>query len=204
MSPSYAFSTPVLGAQLGLAVTAVPAFVSNSITSTLTGPRGNSLSGSTGQSVTGFGDLYPRASLKWNENVSNFMVYGTGDIPVGLYSKDNIANIGTGHGAIDLGGGYTYLDRQNGNEVSAVAGLTYNFTNPTTNYQAASIFIWTGPPPVFCQSKFLLELPGMFISKLAAIAGLGIRSVVSDRVSSALGRSSGFGSPWVKCKDTLG
>jgi hypothetical protein len=102
MSPSYAFATPVLGAQLGLAVTAVPAFVSNSITSTLTGPRGNSLSGSTGQSVTGFGDLYPRASLKWNEDVSNFMVYGTGDIPVGLYSKDNIANIGTGHGAIDL------------------------------------------------------------------------------------------------------
>jgi len=140
MSPSYAFSTPVLGAQLGLAVTAVPAFVSNSITSTLTGPRGNSLSGSTGQSVTGFGDLYPRASLKWNENVSNFMVYGTGDIPVGLYSKDNIANIGTGHGAIDLGGGYTYLDRQNGNEVSAVAGLTYNFTNPTTNYQSGVDF----------------------------------------------------------------
>src|SRR5205823_9259457 len=34
----------------------------------------------------------------------------------------------------------------------------------------------------------------MFISKLAAIAGLGIRSVVSDRVSSALGRSLGFGS----------
>src|SRR5438045_134516 len=122
---SYALATPVLGAQLGLAVTTVPAFVSNSITSTLTGPRGNSLSGSTGQSVTGFGDLYPRASLKWNENVSNFMVYGTGDIPVGLYSKDNIANIGTGHGAIDLGGGYTYLARQNGNEVSAFAGLTY-------------------------------------------------------------------------------
>jgi len=140
ISPSYPLATPVLGAQLGLAVTAVPAFVSNSITSTLTGPRGNSLSGSTGQSVTGFGDLYPRASLKWNEDVSNFMVYGTGDIPVGLYSKDNIANIGTGHGAIDLGGGYTYLDRQNGNEVSAVAGLTYNFTNPTTNYQSGVDF----------------------------------------------------------------
>ena len=62
ISPSYALATPVLGAQLGLAVTTVPAFVSNSITSTLTGPRGNSLSGSTGQSVTGFGDLYPRAS----------------------------------------------------------------------------------------------------------------------------------------------
>jgi hypothetical protein len=90
--------------------------------------------------LQGFGDLYPRASLKWNEDVNNFMIYGTGDIPVGLYSKDNIANIGTGHGAIDLGGGYTYLDRRIGNEFTAVVGLTYNFTNPATHYQSGVDF----------------------------------------------------------------
>ena len=140
LSPSYAFETPVLGAQLGLALTIVPAFVSNSITSTLTGPRGRTLSGSDSQSVQGFGDLYPRASLKWNEDVNDFMAYGTGDIPVGLYSKDNIANIGTGHGAIDFGSGYTYLDRLIGNEASAVAGLTYNFTNPATHYRSGVDF----------------------------------------------------------------
>ena len=140
LSPSYAFETLVLGAQLGLAVTTVPAFVSNSVTSTLTGPRGRTLSGSDSQSVQGFGDLYPRASLKWNEGVDNFMVYGTGDIPVGLYNKDNIANIGTGHGAIDSGIGYTYLDRQIGNEFSAVGGFTYNFTNPATNYRSGVDF----------------------------------------------------------------
>src|SRR2546423_2001611 len=134
LSPSYAFETPVLGAQMGVALTTVPAFVSNRITSTLAGPRGRTLSGSDSQSVQGFGDLYPRASLKWNEDVNNLMIYGTGDIPVGLYSKDNIANIGTGHGAIDFGGGYTYLDRQTENEFSAVAGFTHNFTNPATHY----------------------------------------------------------------------
>jgi hypothetical protein len=32
---------------------------------------------------TGFGDLYPQASLKWNFGVTNFMTYITGDIPVG-------------------------------------------------------------------------------------------------------------------------
>src|SRR4051795_3919881 len=101
LSPSYAFETPVLGAQLGLALTTVPAFSSNRVVSTLTGPRGRTLSGSDSQSVQGFGDMYPRGSLKWNEDVNNIMIYGTGDIPVGLYSKDNIVNIGTGHGAID-------------------------------------------------------------------------------------------------------
>jgi len=140
LSPSYAFETPVLGAQLGVALTTVPAFVSNRITSTLVGPRGRTLSSSDSQSVQGFGDLYPRASLKWTEDVNNFMIYGTGDIPIGLYSKDNIANIGTGHGAIDLGSGYTYLDRRIGNEFTAVAGFTQNFTNPATHYQSGVDF----------------------------------------------------------------
>ena len=140
LSPSYAFEMPVLGAQLDLALTAVPAFVSNRVTSTLVGPRGGTLSGVDTQSVQGFGDLYPRASLKWNEDVNNFMTYVTGDIPVGLYSKDNIANIGTGHGAIDFGGGYTYLDKQTGNEFTAVGGFTFNFLNPVTNYQSGTDF----------------------------------------------------------------
>src|SRR5215204_31997 len=140
LSPSYAFETPVLGAQLGVALTTVPAFVRNRITSTLAGPRGRTLSGTDTQSVQGFGDLYPRASLKWNEDVNNFMTYVTGDIPVGLYSKDNIANIGTGHGAIDFGGGYTYLDKQTGNEFTAVGGFTFNFLNPFTNYQSGTDF----------------------------------------------------------------
>ena len=34
-------------------------------------------------SITAFGDLYPMITLKWNHGVHNFMVYGTGDIPVG-------------------------------------------------------------------------------------------------------------------------
>ena len=140
LSPGYAFETPVLGAQLGVFVTTVPAFVSNRVTSTLVGPRGGTLSGVDTQSVQGFGDLYPRASLKWNEDVNNFMTYLTGDIPIGLYSKENIANIGTGHGAIDFGGGYTYFDKQMGNEFTAVGGFTFNFSNPVTNYQSGTDF----------------------------------------------------------------
>jgi hypothetical protein len=38
------------------------------------------------------------------------MVYAAGDIPVGAYDPTRLANIGIGHGAIDGGGSYTYLD----------------------------------------------------------------------------------------------
>jgi hypothetical protein len=42
--------------------------------------------------------------------VNNFMTYITGDIPVGNYSSASLSNLGLGHGAIDGGGGYTYLN----------------------------------------------------------------------------------------------
>jgi len=41
-----------------------------------------------------------------------------------------------GHGAIDAGGGYTYLNQKTGLELSAVAGLTYNLKNSDTGYRS--------------------------------------------------------------------
>jgi hypothetical protein len=79
--------------------------------------------------------LYPQAFLRWNNGVHNWIVYGTGDIPVGLYNSTSLANLGIGHGAADAGGGYTYLDPKLGHEFSAVTGFTYNLINPSTNYQ---------------------------------------------------------------------
>ena len=63
------------------------------------------------------------------------MTYLTGNIPVGTYDRARLSNIGIGHGALDGGAGYTYFNEQTGYEFSAVAGLTYNFINPSTQYQ---------------------------------------------------------------------
>ena len=63
------------------------------------------------------------------------MTYMTGDIPVGDYNSNNLANIGIGHGAVDGGAGYTYFDPTTGHEFSVVSGLTYNLVNPSTGYQ---------------------------------------------------------------------
>ena len=78
--------------------------------------------------------------LKWNNGVNNFMVYGAGDIPVGDYNPNRLANIGMGHGAIDFGAGYTYLNPATGTEFSGVGGFTYNFKNPDTQYQSGIDF----------------------------------------------------------------
>jgi hypothetical protein len=135
-TPSYAFATPVFGGQAAVSMTALVGRNSTTVSATLTGPGGASSSGGQSDAVTGFGDLYPTATLKWNEGVHNFMIYAATGIPVGVYDPTRLASIGLGHWAADGGAGYTYLNEAAGFEWSAVAGLTYNFINPYTQYQS--------------------------------------------------------------------
>jgi len=134
----YVFATPVFGGQLNLAMFGLVGPNSTALNGSLTLASGQftfSREGSISQTMTWFSDLFPLAIVRWNNGVHNWMVYGTGDIPVGDYNRANLANIGIGHGAVDGGGGYTYLDPKLGHEFSAVTGFTYNFINPSTNYQ---------------------------------------------------------------------
>jgi hypothetical protein len=140
--PSYVFATPVLGGQAAISMASIYGRTSTSLAGTLSGSLATPLgsiafmrSDSFSDSVTGFGDLYPQATLKWNQGLYNFMTYLTGDIPVGAYDSTRLSNIGIGHGALDGGGGYTYFNPQTGRELSAVTGLTYNFTNQSTDYR---------------------------------------------------------------------
>jgi hypothetical protein len=134
--PSYAFSDPLLGAQAAVSMSAAFGRVNVDVDATLTGPGSNELSGRQSDSRTGVADLYPMGSLKWNRGVHNFMAYTMFGIPVGSYDVDRLANIGINHWAADVGGGYTYLDAEKGNEFSAVLGFTYNFENNTTQYKS--------------------------------------------------------------------
>jgi hypothetical protein len=136
VTPTYVFATPVLGGQAAVGMTALYGRNTTSVSETLTGPGGASLSGSRSDYVLGFGDLYPAATLKWNHDVHNFMLYATAAVPVGIYDPTRLASMGLGHWAADSGVGYTYLNEQVGFEWSAVVGFTYNFINPYTQYRS--------------------------------------------------------------------
>jgi hypothetical protein len=84
--PSYTFATPVFGGQFAVQMGTIVGRTSASVNGTLSAslpPFSLLRTDSISDSVTGFGDLYPQASLKWNSGVNNFMTYITGDIPVG-------------------------------------------------------------------------------------------------------------------------
>ena len=143
LAPSYTFAPPVLGGQLVVGIAGQYGRAAASISGTLTaiaGPmvvtRGGMLEGS----LTSYGDLAPFAELLWSHGVNNYMAYVTGNIPAGDYDPGRLPNIGLGHGAIDAGGAYTYLNQATGNEFSGVAGFTYNLRNPDTQYRSGIDF----------------------------------------------------------------
>lgn len=133
--PTYTLVEPVFGGQLSLSVLGIGGRNQATVDATLTGPNGNQISGERSEALTAFGDVIPQVTMKWNDGVNNYMAYAAAGIPVGAYDPDRLANLGLGHGAFDMGGGYTYLDPQTGREASVVIGFTYNFENPDTNYQ---------------------------------------------------------------------
>ena len=176
--PSYTFATPVLGGQLAVQMGTIVGSTSANVNGTLMAtlpPFGLVRTDSISDTVTGFGDLYPLASLKWNAGVNNFMTYITGDIPVGNYNSMSLANLGLGHAAIDAGGGYTYFNPATGHEFSAVAGFTYNFKNQTTQYQSGVDFHLDWGASQFLSKQFFVGLVGYAYDQVTGDSGSGDR-----------------------------
>lgn len=164
--PSYVFASPVLGGQLSVSVLGIAGHNQASAALSLTGPLGNTIALDRTQGLTSYGDLLPQITLKWNQGVHNYMVYGTGDIPVGDYDPNRLANLGIGHGAIDFGAGYTYFNPQTGNEFSAVAGATYNFKNMSTQYQNGIDFHVDWGASHFVTKQVQLGLVGYYLQQV--------------------------------------
>jgi hypothetical protein len=110
VAPSYVFATPFLGGQASAALLFGVGNNDTSLNASATAttdhpPLSITRSISLEQDRAGITNLIPMFSDRWNAGVNNYMVYLTGDIPVGLYGSSDLANIGIGHGAIDGGVG---------------------------------------------------------------------------------------------------
>jgi hypothetical protein len=177
LSAIYTFQQPVLGGQASVGLMTVAGRTDASVNATISGtlgpfPFGPFMRSDFGEAV-GFGDLYPQATLRWNKGVDNYMLYVTGDIPVGLYSSSDLANIGIGHGAIDAGGAYTYFNPETGREFSVAGGLTYNFINPSTQYQNGIDAHVDWAASQFLTKQFQIGAVGYIYQQLTCDSGSG-------------------------------
>jgi hypothetical protein len=185
LMPTYVFKTAVLGGQLSLGVLGLYGRMDTSLgaqlSGTLSATAGGFPLGSTSFSrfdaiqdtLWGFGDLIPIATLRWNAGVNNYMIYVTGDVPVGAYDPSRLSNIGIGHGAVDGGFGYTYLNTKAGQEFSGVLGFTYNMTNPQTQYQSGVDMHFDWGASQFLTKRFLVGVVGYAYTEVGCDSGSG-------------------------------
>ncbi len=137
IAPGYTFESDVLGAQLYLGLTLGYSWIDNKVESVVSRRvrrTEETIERNIQESGWGLVDINPLATLKWQFDVHNLMVYATGNVPTGYFDPTSMSTPGFGFGAIDGGLGYTY-DGGKGLEFSVVAGVTYNFQNPTTGYR---------------------------------------------------------------------
>jgi hypothetical protein len=196
---TYVFKTPVLGGQASFSLlgaygrvdTSLGAQLSGTLSATAGGVPLGSVSFSRFDAINdtlwGFGDLLPIFSLRWNAGVNNYMVYVTGDVPVGAYDPSRLSNTGIGHGTVDGGFGYTYLNPKTGQEFSGVLGFTYNMTNQHTQYQNGVDMHFDWGVSQFLTKQFQVGLVGYVYDEIGCDSGSG------DRVGCFQSRVIGIG-----------
>jgi len=143
-------------------------------------------------SVSGATDIYPLASLAWNKGNNNFMIYVTGDIPVGTYSATSLSAIGIGHAAMDAGGAYTYLNNTTGLEFSSVVGATYNWMNNQTNYQNGIDSHMDWSLSQFLSQNWQVGIAGYVYYQLTSDSGSGNRVGAFKSQVAAIGPQIGY------------
>lgn len=185
LAPTYVFEDPLLGGQASAGLGIAAGYVEGEADAVLTGPGGNQVSGSLRDSRWGFGDLYPSASLRWSQGVRSQAVLLSGDIPVGAYDPDRLANLGIGHAAIDGSYGYTYFNPQSGYEFSILGGATYNFENEDTQYQNGIDGHVDWGWSKFLPSELQVGIAGYYFQQLSGDSGAG--ATLSDFKSSVAG-----------------
>ena len=174
VAPTYVFATPVLGGQFAASVAGAGGRTSADLNGTLTVSAGGlaaTRQGVINDARYGFTDLFPQVSLRWNNGVNSWMVYGMGDIPVGTYDSSRLANFSINHGAADGGVGYTYFAPKAGHEFSVVTGLTYNLVNPATGYQNGIDWHLDWSASQFVTKQVQIGLVGYFFDQLTADRG---------------------------------
>ncbi|AEJ02302.1 hypothetical protein Nit79A3_2534 [Nitrosomonas sp. Is79A3] len=173
LTPTYTFSDSVLGGQAAISITGTFGRNDVSADATLAGPNGNVLSRNDHTSLTGIGDLYPFGTIRWNAVDHNFMTYTMLGVPVGNYKVGHLTNLGINHWSVDIGGGYTYFNMQNGREFSVVAGFTRNFENHGTQYRNGNNLHLDWSASQFLSKNWHAGLVGYFYHQITGDSGSG-------------------------------
>jgi len=181
LTVTHVFKKEVLGGHAGLSIWTPYADTDLTLTGqgvlTLTGPLGGThnipVSGSTKPSEIGFGDITVIGMLGWHRGFMHYLATLDVYAPTGSYDKNRIVNIGRNHWAIEPMMGVTYLNEKMGLELSAVAGITFNYENSDTDYKSGDEFHVDLAVLQHFSDRFHLGLVGYVYDQLNGDSGSG-------------------------------
>ena len=90
----------------------------------------------------GLGDTTARAQIGWTSGTWSNTFYLTSWFPTGRYERGFEPNTGKNHYGVNLGWGVTYTEPNTKLEFDSAIGVTFNATNPATDYKNGDDFIW--------------------------------------------------------------
>lgn len=191
-SLTHVFTERVLGGQAGLAILLPYARAdldlrANGVFS-LSGASGRShslpLGGQDSANGSGVGDTTLSGLLGWHDGRLHAMAMLNVYAPTGSYDKLRTVNVGRNHWAIEPMAALTYLNEANGLELSAAAGLTFNRTNPDTDYKSGDEFHLDFTALQHLSPNFYLGLAGYAYQQLTGDSGSGATGANRGRVLS--------------------
>ncbi len=90
--------------------------------------------------TTNLGDPALNALIGWHQGNWHWNMGALLNVPIGPWDTDSVSNLSFHHWALDLTGAVTWLDMKSGFEVSTAAGFTFNWENPSTDYETGTEF----------------------------------------------------------------
>lgn len=135
------------------------------------------------------GDPVATMALGWHSGNWHWNVTGLLNIPVGDYreGRGEFANLAFHRVAADVSGAVTWLDPKTGWEVSTAVGVTFNGTNPVTDYTTGTEFHVEWAVTKMLTKQVSAGLVGYYYDQITGDSGPGARLGAFEGRVAALG-----------------
>ncbi len=192
LTPIWITPWEIFGGKLGFSALIPIGHANVSVGSLLTGPAGRTFGFKLRDSTTNFGDPFVSAILGWNAGNFHWSTTVGVNIPAGAYQEGQLANIALNRPALDVSGALTWLDPKIGLEISVTPGITFNWTNTTTNYKTGNEFHVEWGVSQYLSENFSVGVVGYHYQQLTGDSGQGATlGDLKGRVT-ALGGTVGY------------